>query len=285
MLHIAYQPYEYSAQVLYAKEAGLFAKHGLNVDLQEIAYGSALAAAVASNAVDVGIATITTLSIAHSHKIPFLIIAPGAEFKSSRPPTGFLVVGKQTAIFSAKDMNGKTVGTPGLATIGEYGVRAWVDANGGDATTLKFVEMPFSQMPAAFASGQIDAAFVGEPFLAEARKTARPLAREMDVLGSQYVITAWFAMAPWIAAHPDLVARFNATMRETSVWAAENPSKSIEILAHAFKQDPATISKSGLATFAERITPAMIESQITMTAKYGKFTPFPAEELIYSERG
>jgi len=281
-LRVAYQPYEYSAQVLYARDMGFFTKAGINVELQSIAFGAAIATAVASNAVDIGLATITTLAIAHSKNIPFVIISPAAEFIASRPPTGFLMVGNQTSIRSAKDMNGKTVGTPGLATMGEYGVRAWVDANGGDSTTLKFQEMPFSQMPAAFASGRIDAGFIGEPYLSEARKSARPLAREMDAIGSEYVITAWFAMAPWAAAHPDLVARFDAAMRETSAWAPKNPAKAIEILARSFKIDPASISPGGLAVFPQRITPALIQPEITMTARYGKFPPFPAEELIYT---
>lgn len=281
-LRVAYQPYAYSAQVLYARDMGFFTKAGINVELQSIAFGAAIATAVASNTVDIGLATITTLAIAHSKNIPFVIISPGAEFIASRPPTGFLMVGNQTSIHSAKDMSGKTVGTPGLATMGEYGVRAWVDANGGDSTTLKFQEMPFSQMPAAFASGRIDAAFIGEPFLSEARKSARPLAREMDAIGSEYVITAWFAMAPWAAAHADLVARFDAALREASTWAPKNRAKSIEILARTFKVDPASISSGALADFPQRITPALIQPEIVITARYGKFPVFPGEELIYT---
>lgn len=284
-LRIAFQPYEYSAQVFYAAEMGFFTKAGLSVDLQEIAFGAAIATAVAANAVDVGIATITTLAIAHSKGIPFTIISPGAEFNVKSPPTGFLMVGNQTAIHGGRDMNGKTVGTPGLATLGEYGVRAWVDDNGGDSTTLKFQELPFSQMPAAFATGRIDAAFIGEPFLTEARKVARPLAREMDTIAKEFVITAWFAMAPWAAAHPDAVARFDRAIRDASAWAAKNPQKCVEILAKQFKQDPATIPVSGLASFPQRITPALIDAEVAITARYGKFPPFPSQDLIYSPRG
>src|ERR1700748_3016693 len=65
-LRVAYQPFQYSAQVLYAQDQGFFTKAGLNVELQQIALGAPLAAAVASNPVDIGIATISTLAVAHS---------------------------------------------------------------------------------------------------------------------------------------------------------------------------------------------------------------------------
>jgi NitT/TauT family transport system substrate-binding protein len=282
VIRVAFLPFSYSAQVLYAQDMGFFKKAGVSVDLQSIAYGAAVATAVASGAVDIGIATITTLAIAHSKNIPFIIVAPAAEYVAAQPAAGWLFVGNQTTIQKGVDMNGKTVGTPGLATMGEYGVRAWVDANGGDSNTLKFVEMPFSQMAAAFATGRIDAAFVGEPFITETRKVARPLAVEMDVIGSAYIITAWFSNASWVNAHPDLAARFSSAMRDADVWAAKNPAKCIDILAQRFKLDPTTISPAGLPTFRARMTPALIQSEINMTARYGKFPSFRAEDLIYT---
>lgn len=281
-LRIAYQPYQYSAQALYAQGQGFFIKAGLNVELQQISLGAALASGVASGAADIGIATISTLAVAHARGIPFVCVAPAAEFEVRAKPVALLLVGNQTTIHSAKDMNGKTVGTPGLSTMGEYGIRAWVDANGGDASTLKFQELPFSQMPSAFQTGRIDAASIGEPFLTDALKYARVLASNTQAaLGPHYLVTAWFATQPWAQAHPDLVARFVAAIREATVWGTKNPQKCIDIIARTFKQDPGTMSPDTLATFGERITPADVQPQITVTARYAKFAPFPATDLIY----
>ena len=284
-LRIAYQPYEYSAQVLYAQDMGFFTKAGVKAELQSIPYGAAIATAVASNAVDIGLATITTLAIAHSKSIPFTIVAPAAEFSASRPVTGYIMVGNQTNIHSGKEMNGKVVGTPGLATVGEYGVRYWVDLHGGDSTTLKFQEMPFSQMPAAFATGRIDAAFIGEPYLNEARKVARPLAREMDEIAHDFLITAWFSTTSWAAAHSDLVGRFNAAIRDASTWSVSHPNDCIQIIGRDLKADTSQMTPGSLSAFPPRITTAMVQPLIDLTAKYGKFASFPAEDLIYTPRG
>src|ERR1700684_1951539 len=143
-VRVAYIPFEASAQLIYANELGLWTKAGLNVEMQPIPFGAAIAAAVASNAVDVGYATVMTLASAHSKKIPFTMLAAANAFDVSQPPGGMLMSANRN-VRKGVDLNGKLIGTPGLNTLGEYGVRAWVDAGGGDATTLRFVELPFSE--------------------------------------------------------------------------------------------------------------------------------------------
>ena len=57
--------------------------------------------------------------------------------------------------------------------------------------------------------------------------------------------------------------------------------KSAEILAKYTKIDIATIAVMERARFAETLTAASIQPAIDVTAKYGKFEPFPADRLIY----
>jgi len=83
-IRVAYVPFEGAAQVLYDKEQGFFAKEGLDVTLQPIPLGSAIASAVASDAVDIGFSAITTLAIAHEKQIPFVIVAPGCRGRRNR---------------------------------------------------------------------------------------------------------------------------------------------------------------------------------------------------------
>jgi NitT/TauT family transport system substrate-binding protein len=285
VLRVAYVPYEFSAQVLYAQEMGFFRKAGLTVELQPNPYSASIASAVASNAIDIGISTTTTLTIAHAKGVPFTIIAAAAEYRSGpySDGSGYLMVGKQTSIHTGADMNGKVVGAPGLSSLGEFGVRAWVDANGGDATTLKFVELPISEMAGAFATGRIDAAFVAPPFVDDCVKVARQLTpNEMDAIAKDFLVTAWFTTDAWAKAHPDLIVRFGAALREASAWAAKNPAACAQILAKTFKADPADLAKSQRVQFANRLTPAILQPIVTMTARYSKFSSFPADALIYT---
>jgi NitT/TauT family transport system substrate-binding protein len=279
-IRVSYIPFESCAQLFYAKELGLWTKAGLNVELSPNPFGAAIASAVAAGAIDIGYATVMTLASAHAKHIPFTIVAPANAFDVTQPPAGMLVAADPN-VKTGKDLNGKTIGSPGLNTLGEYGVRQWVDSNGGDASTLKFVEIPFSEMTGALATHRIDAAYVGEPFFEDAKKIARPVAIEFDAIAKSFLVAGWFAMPDFIKAHADAVSRFAVTMSEAADWAAKNPAKVPEILAKYLKVDPATAAQSPRAFFAKTLAPANIQPGIDLTAKYAKFPSFPAQELIW----
>jgi NitT/TauT family transport system substrate-binding protein len=280
VVRASYIPFENSGQLFYGKELGIFAKHGFDVELQPNPFGAAIASSVASNAVDVGYATVMTLAAAHVKGIPFVIVSPANQFEASKPAGGKLVAAS-AAVKTGKDLNGKTIGSPGLNTLGEYGVRAWVDANGGDAATLRFVELPFPEMSAAMTSGRIDAAFVAEPFLQQAEKANHVVALELDAVAKNFLVAGWFTTSDWAHGHADLVRRFDAGMREASDWAEKNPQLTLDILVKYLKVERATLLASPRADIAHDLNPALIQPGIDVTARYAKFPTFPARDLIY----
>jgi NitT/TauT family transport system substrate-binding protein len=280
-VRVAYIPFESSAQLFYAQELGLWARAGLTVELQPNPFGAAIAAGVASNAIDIGYATVMTLASAHAKHIPFTIIAPANDFDAAAPPVGMLVAAS-AAVHTGKDLNGKIIGSPGLNTLGEYGVRAWVDATGGDASTLRFVEIPFSDMPGALATGRIDAAYVAEPFLAGAEKAGHAVTIEFDAIAKSFLIAGWFTTTDWAQAHPEAVVRFAGAIREATDWAQKNPAKCPDIVAKYLKMEPAQVAATPRATFARSLVAAQVQPGIDLTAHYAKFPAFPARELIAS---
>ena len=281
VVRLATNPIDSGAEVFYAKELGLFAKAGLDVQIQPGQNGSAIAAAVAANAVDIGYADLGSLAKAHSRGIPFIAIAPAALSVESAP-VNVLMVRKDSPIRSAKDLNGKVIAVPGLGTNAEYAVHAWMDRNGGDATTAKFVELAYSAMPAAIEAGRIDAAHVAEPFIAVAKQSGRVLAAADDALGKEYLRTVWFTSAAWSKDHPDIVARFAAVIRETAIWANDkrNRAKSAEILVKYTKIDPALVATMTRVHYGESLNATVMQPEIDANAKYGNFTAFSAEELL-----
>jgi NitT/TauT family transport system substrate-binding protein len=283
-IRVAYIPFESSAQLFYAKELGLWTKAGLNVELSPNPFGAAIAASVAAGAIDIGYATVMTLASAHAKHIPFTIVASANAFDMTQPPNGMLVAA-DPSVKTGKDLNGKTIGSPGLNTLGEYGVRAWVDANGGDASTLKFVEIPFSEMAGALGTHRIDAAYVAEPFLSDAKKAGHAVAIEFDAIAKAFLVAGWFTTSDWARAHADAVAKFAASMTEAADWAAKNPSKCPDILVKYLKVDPAVVAQSPRAFFAKTLSPANMQPGIDLTARYAKFPTFPAQELIYTRSG
>jgi len=281
-LSVLLPPVDTAVEIFVAQDMGFFAKQGLDVQIEPGTNGSAIAAAVSSDAVDIGYSDLVTLAKAHLKGIDFVAVAPAAIWTSATPTAG-LVVQTNSPIRTAKDLAGKVIAIPGLATLAEYSPRAWIDQNGGDDTSVKFIEMPYPVMPAAIMAGRIDAAYISEPFLADVGSSVRILGYAHNAVANEFLQSAWFTMSQWAKDHPELVRRFAAAMRETAIWANQkaNYARSGEILAKYSQTDPAVIAKMVRATFGVALTVASIQPAIDVTAKYGNFTAFPAAVLIY----
>jgi NitT/TauT family transport system substrate-binding protein len=279
-VRVATLPIDAGAEAFYAKEMGFFTKAGLDVDVQPMQNSSALAAAVVSGAIDVGFVNLVSMAAAHQRNVNLVAIAPGGVYSSKSPPTA-LMVPPASPLRNAKDLNGKTVGTQGLGTINEYATQAWIDRNGGDASTVKFVEVAFSEMTPALSSGRVDAAILTEPYLTVARKSMRVLGYPFDAIAKEFIVNAWVTTPQWAKDHPDAVKRFAAAIRETAIWANNNQPKSGEILAKYTKIDPAVIPTMARVHYAEQFSSAPMQIELDVSAKYGRFSTFPAQELLY----
>ena len=280
-LKVATLPIDQGAQAFFAADLGLFSRAGLDVDLQVLKFGQAVAAAVAGGAIHIGQSNITSLAVAYERGLPFRLIAGAGLFNAKKPTSYFLVL-KSSPLHAAKDLDGKTVGCNGLKNITQLSVQLWVDKNGGDSSTIKFVEMPFTEMEPALVQGRVDAALMADPdaTTALALGRTRVLSVPFDALGNEWLIGAWFAKTDWIAANADLVKRFAAVMREAATWGnnAQNYARSATILE---KYTKVAVGKANRIAFAERLDPAQIQPQIDMAARYKVInTPFAARELI-----
>jgi NitT/TauT family transport system substrate-binding protein len=273
---------ESSSEVYYAKELGTFAKVGLEVDIQPFQSTPAVLSAVAAGALDIAYSTVPSIVVARERRLPFLFVAPASMITAAQPPTE-LLIRSDSSIRSGRDLNGKILAVPGLGTLNELGARAWIDQNGGDSTTVKFVEVAFPLMTAALEAGRVDAASVTEPFVAMAKRAGhRVLANPNLGIGANFLGTGFVATASWANSHPDMVARFVSAVRETGIWANQNPDKTVAMLAAYTNVDPSIIASMVRARYAERATAALIQPVIDVSAKYNGFSSFPAQEIIYA---
>jgi NitT/TauT family transport system substrate-binding protein len=281
-LRVAYIAVDDEAEAMYAKDEGLFAKAGLNVELTPMENAGAISAAVASNSVEIGFLPAIVLAIAHSKNIPLVAIAPGSEFTSAGPITS-LFVAPASPIRKARDLNGKTIAVPGLASIAEYGARTWIEKNGGNAASVKFLEVPFPLMPAALDGGRVDAAMITEPFLTQAKKTERVLAATpFAAIAPEFAFGDWVANTQWAKDHADAVERFDGAMRETAAWANANQAASGAILQKYAKIDPALLATMSRSQYALYMVPATHQIVIDVAAKFRSFPSFPAAEMLYT---
>jgi NitT/TauT family transport system substrate-binding protein len=269
-----------TAQPYYAEDGGFFKAAGLKVDFQQFNNGQAIAAAVAGGALDIAVSNIVALTQAHARSIPFVIVAPGALYLASDPTT-LMMVPKGSAINGPRDLAGKTVACNGINGIPEYCIRAWVDKNGGDSTTMKFVEMNFAQMMDALGSARVDAATVTEPFITEAKSTGRAIGAPFDACAPRFLLDVFIATRDWAQANHETVRRFQTANAQTATWANHNQDKTAAILIKYTKLPEATVRTMRRAVFAEKWNVAEAQPLVDLTAKYGNVPRFAIEEMLY----
>ena len=281
-LRVAVSPIEPSAEIYYAKDMGFLAKAGLDADIQSMQGSSLIVAAIVGNTIDIGFDTLDGLAAQHQKGIPLVVIAPTHDYLSPGSlHTQALVVPVSSTMQQPKELNGKTIAVSTLHSLADIGARVLIDQNGGDSSTVKFIEVPFPAMAAALDTGRIDAAWVVEPFITAGKKNGRVLAYGFDGISKHFTVGAWVATRQWANDHPDLVNRFAAVVHDTAVWANKNPDKSGEILAKYVKMDPTLIATMARVHYAEQVTPALMQPLIDASAKYNGIKAFPAQELIY----
>ena len=279
-IRVASTPIDVGAQVYYAQALGFFKAAGLDVQIQQVDNGAAIAAAVAGGAADIGQSNVVSLATAHEKQLPFIVIAPAGTY-SSTSPTTVLVTLVNSPFTAAKDLNGKTLVTNGILNIAQIGGDAWLDKNGASFKSVHWIEVPVNATAAALLNHRVDAAIMSEPSLTAALATGnfRVMGKPYDAIGSRWQIGAWFATRSWAAEHPDAAKRFVAVMQQTARWANAHQDESLKLLGDVSKVDyPKSMHRS---IYAEKIEPAMFQPVIDSAAKYGAIAaPFPASDLF-----
>jgi NitT/TauT family transport system substrate-binding protein len=280
-LRIATSPLDAAAEAYYASDMGFYKDVGIDAAIQQISNGAAIATAVAGNAADIGFSNMISVAAAYKRNVPFTLIAPGSLY-IDKDPTSVLMVPKNSPLKTAKDLNGKTLATVGLKTITEYAPRLWMDKNGGDSSSVKFVEMSMPQILEAFASHRVDGGIVAEPFIAQAKNVGRIFSDAYDAVAPRYLIGVWFAMAPWANAHVDLIRRFQQAMTRTAEWANGHTKQSGAILAKYGKFDEDVLKRMLRVVYAPRFNLAEMQPVIELTARYGGIPEsFKVDEMIF----
>lgn len=269
--------------VFYAIHAGLFRKAGLDVQLDKTSSGPATMAAVAGGAYDIGKSSIWPIIQAHDKGIPFVIIAPAAMY-DQRDPYAALVMAPDAAIKSGKDLEGKIVSIGGLNDIGQLGTTAWVDQHGGDAKTVKFVEIPMSGAPAAIEQRRAVASEMSNPGMFAAVQAGKvKLLPVFDAIAPRFAFSVWFTSGAFAKAHPDVVKTFARVVAEAASYANAHHAETAPLVAAATTIPLATIEKMPRVVVGTALTTAEVQPVIDAAAKYKMISkPFAASAILYT---
>jgi NitT/TauT family transport system substrate-binding protein len=267
---------------LYAQQAGIFKKYGLDVDLQRMPSGAAIAAAIAGGSVSFGLINTLSITLAHAHGVPLQIVAPGGLYAGD--DAALLVVPAGAPFKTARDLNGKVIGSPGVRDLNSLATMAWIDKNGGDSSTVKVIEVPASAIGPALAEGRIDMATVQVPALTGVLVSgqARAFAKSWTAIAPKFLLSAWIASSDYIAKNPDATRRFADAIREATRYTNEHHAETLAAISTFSGVDAATIAKGTRSNPPPYADPKMLQPIVDFAVRYKLVdTGFDAKELVY----
>jgi NitT/TauT family transport system substrate-binding protein len=268
---------------LYAMENGFFRKEGFEASLERATNGAAAAAAVIGGSFEVGKSSVISLLSAHTRGLPLVVIAAAGDYDISNPAAA-LAVRTDGPLHTGADFNGKTVAVSAINDLFALAIRSWVDAHGGDSSTIKLIELPMSATAGAIASGRIDAAILIQPFIRAALDSGsiRILADPASALGPHHTDSAWFTSLTFAQKNPDVVRRFARTIRTSAAYVNGHHDETAPLLAKFAMVQVSDVMKVRVLQ-GTRLDPGNIQVLIDAAARY-KMIPdrFDARDLIYA---
>ncbi|MCW2695110.1 MAG: Bicarbonate transport ATP-binding protein CmpC [Modestobacter sp.] len=223
---VSYNPAAQDAPLFLGNEKKIFEEHGLQLEFVPQTDVAAIISGVASGQYDFGFATVVHVINAHANNIPIRAVSTvdGQQRADEAPEEGnALVAGPHSGIAGPGDLGGRTLGVIGLASLNTLAAQELADREGVDVSTITLVQMPFGQMPAALAAGDVDAAVVQSPFIAEAVASGGTVIAKPNVeLFADSAVGLFTTSEQTIAENEEAVRGFAEAMVESQKYAAEH---------------------------------------------------------------
>ena len=259
-----------NAAMFMAMEKGFFKAEGIELETVPMVGGAVIVQGVTSGDLQFGWTNVISLYQAHVEGFDFKLIAGGATNVRGSNETHAIVVGKDAPIKSAKDLEGKTVAVNTLNNIVHLMALAWVDKNGGNASKIKFVEIPFPQMEPALVAGKVDAISVQEPFAAVAarRPETRVLSNPWGDVLSRFLIASWFASEKWLQKNKETSQAFVRAINKgvDAIRADKDGARAAMIKWAGLNPDFA--GRIGLPLFEKAVNEKDVQVTMDLTYKY-----------------
>ena len=175
-------------------------------------------------------------------------------------PTHAILVGSNSSIQSARDLEGRTFGINTLNNIDHLMVQIWLRDNGADPQRVNFVEIPFPQHPAAIAQGRVDAIGPTEPFVTVAlSQGARVLAYHYTDTNPTTLLGYYAATGDWLSRNPAQARGFANAIHRANSYLEANPEEKRAAAVRHLNISPEVAARMNIEALETRIDPAGIQ--------------------------
>lgn len=229
-------------------QEGLFEDAGLNLATESAASGAAIVPAVTSGQYEFGFSNGVSLMVAAEQNIPITIIGSGVSTVGDPElePEG-VVARPDSGIERPADLSGKSVGVAVRNSFTELAISATVDNDGGDSSTIQYVQLPLNDIAAAVERGEVDAGQVVEPFLTASEdlglESVASTFASSRTDGEPLTASYYFTSTAFAEQNPEVVQKFVDALDEAKELASSDDQLVRDVLPTYTQLDAATIEK------------------------------------------
>jgi NitT/TauT family transport system substrate-binding protein len=277
-LHVGMNTNEITAQAYYAQEAGIFKKNGVNVEIEKLPGGNAVASAIIGGSLQAGASNCMSFATSVLKGLPFIAIAPGAISDAAHPLSG-IVVAADSPVRGAKDLTGKVISLNSIGSTDQLAAMAWLDGNGGDAKSVQFLEIPPAAVTQALAQNRIAASLMFEPFLSLGRAAGLRLIGDPYVaIAPRFLATLWIATPAWANDNKSTAHALAKSLVEGTQWSLSNTERAVALLSDWTSMKVDRLRQP----MATTLDPAMLQPLLDVAVKYKLLAhPLAAADLIW----
>ena len=241
---IGYLPSDHDAALFVADQKGLFEEKNISVELVQFNNGGDLMTAMASGDVDVGYVGIAPVLSSISAGVPVKVIS-AAQVEGSG-----IVVTDDSNIHTAHDLKGKTIATPGEASIQHVLLSYYLKQHGLSLDDINESAMKVPSINDALKTNNIPAAITFQPYvsIAEANDNINELADSSEILPGHPCCVV-VASDDFIKNHKDTVKDIIAIHEQATQFINDNidndtTDEVVKLLPEDIVTDPAVEAES-----------------------------------------
>jgi NitT/TauT family transport system substrate-binding protein len=258
------------APLWYGIEQGYFEDEGLEVSTEIGEGGAALTPAVLEGDYQFAIGEYVSLMQARESDVGIQVVSNltnGAD--EADQGINALLAAPGSGIEGVEDLAGRTVAVNGLGGVDDVTIKAILDDNGIDPSSVEFTEVPFPDMNAAVEAGQVDVASQPEPFvtLGEQAGLANLLDPYYEAVPSM-PLGMVFGSEEWLAENPDLAEAFTRAL-DRSIEASSDEEAMKEVIVANTDIDAELVDEIALDRWDAEINREGLEELADLSVRYG----------------
>ena len=265
-----------------ALKEGFFTQAGLNVTVKSVTQSTAAIPDLLHGSIQViGGGNYVSFFEAQAHgTFPVEILAPAINCTAD---TYGVVAMPSSGITKPSDLAGKTIAVNLTQNVQTLTTSAVLAADGVNASSLHYVQIPFPDMSSALQANRVDAISAVEPFLSAAIAAGGKLVAS-TCTGSMagFPLSGYLTTKTWAQQHATAATAFQQAIEKGNAYADAHPDVVRSLLPTYTSISAKAAANMPLGTFPSTLSAATLQRIATLMQGGGLATPADVASMLLS---